>query len=82
MIPNVQVRQIRSCEECIFFNSLEEFCTLHEDTVFPEKIERIEYEDPSMPCQYHFFADEIMEFVEASENKSKNNHEGRMWMAR
>jgi hypothetical protein len=64
MIPPQHIRSIRSCEECIFFNALEEYCSLHEDALYQEKLERWEHDDPSLPCPYHFTPDEIMELIE------------------
>ncbi|KAF5086055.1 hypothetical protein DSECCO2_62670 [anaerobic digester metagenome] len=82
MIPPVYIRQIRSCEECVFYNTLEEFCTLHEETLFPEKIERWEYDDQTVPCRYHFTPDEMMEFIEGEPyNGHHNGVNGKIWMA-
>jgi hypothetical protein len=83
MIPPILVRQIRSCEECVFFNTVEEFCTLHEDALYRERIERWEVEDPSIPCPYHFTPDEIMELIEQEPCKPDHNGlTGKVWMAR
>jgi hypothetical protein len=83
MIPPILVRQIRPCEECIFFNTLEEFCTLHDEALYDERLERWEREDPTLPCPYHFTPDEIMELIEQNpglEDKPLMNQ--KIWMAR
>ena len=83
MIPPILVRQIRPCEECIFFNTLEEFCTLHDEALYGERLERREREDPTLPCPYHFTPDEIMELIEQNpglEDKPLMNQ--KIWMAR
>ena len=82
MIPQMLIRQIRSCEECVFFNTLEEFCTLHDEALYGEKIERMELEDPSIPCPYHFTSDEIMELIEKEPCKpDQNGINKNIWMA-
>lgn len=82
MIPTLLVRQIRPCEECVFFNTLEEFCTLHDEALYHEKIERWELEDPSVPCPYHYSPDEIMELIEEGPCKQdQNGKSGKIWMA-
>jgi len=82
MIPPVLIRQIRSCEECIFYNTLEEFCTLHDEALFGEKIERWEIEDPSVPCPYNFTSDEVMELIEQDvEKQTRDGKTNGMWTA-
>ena len=81
MIPGIQLRKIRPCEECVFFDSLEEFCILHEDSVYAEKIERWESEDQSVPCPYHFSADEIIELIIGFNNSDSKLPSNTLWVA-
>lgn len=82
MIPPLHVRQIRACEDCVFYDNLEELCILHEDISFPEKIERWEYNEPAIPCPYHFTPDEIIEQIETiSCIQNTRSPNGKIWMA-
>jgi len=83
MIPPIFLSDRFDREECIFFNTLEEFCTLHDEALYGERLERWEREDPTLPCPYHFTPDEIMELIEQNpglEDKPLMNQ--KIWMAR
>jgi hypothetical protein len=83
MIPPIQVRQIRPCEECIFFNPSEEFCTLHDEALYGERLERWERDDPTLPCPYHYTPDEIMELIEQfPDGANRPIQNTKLWMAR
>ena len=83
MIPPTFIRQFRSCEECIFFNAEENYCTLHDEALCEEKLERWELEDFTLPCSYHFTPDEIMELIEQNlELEDQPIIKDKIWLAR
>ncbi|PWR75238.1 hypothetical protein ACKUB1_15205 [Methanospirillum stamsii] len=82
MIPDINTRKFRPCEDCVFFNTQEEYCTLYENTIHPEQLDRWEYDDPLLPCIYNFSVDEIMDLINNSENSKEKLLKNSIWQAR